>query len=169
MNSIALICFSTINNISISVSRSYFTLVFSKAAFHTYPGAERKWVGSSSYTSRHIFRKLLNTSASNNVSLWTSRSWNSSKFFILKSLRTPFYVRVFCMSNVLHILMTVKIFFSGIDVSLNFSQSSIYSYGWKPFRNSKKNLLILCLKNYMYWQVTSLRFHQTFLVILIAT
>ena len=44
-----LIPFSTINNISISVKRSNFTLVFFKAACHANPGAERKFAGPSSY------------------------------------------------------------------------------------------------------------------------
>ena len=59
--------FSTIKNISISVKRSNFTLIFFKAAFHTNHGAERNFAGSSSYISRHIFRKFSDTSANNNV------------------------------------------------------------------------------------------------------
>ena len=43
----SLIPFSTINNISISVKRSNFTLVFFKAACHADPGTERNFAGSS--------------------------------------------------------------------------------------------------------------------------
>ena len=48
--------YSTISNISISVKRSNFTLVFSKAVSHAKLGAERNFAGSSSYIFRHIFR-----------------------------------------------------------------------------------------------------------------
>ena len=61
--------FSAINNASISVKRSNFTLVLFKAAFHAKTGAVRKRAGSSSYILRHIFLKFSNTSASNNASL----------------------------------------------------------------------------------------------------
>ena len=47
--------YSTISNISISVKRSNFTLVFFKAACRANPGAERNFAGSSSYILRHIF------------------------------------------------------------------------------------------------------------------
>ena len=60
--------FSTINNISISVKRSYFTLGFFKAASHANPGAEIYFAGSSSYISRHVFLKFANISANNNLS-----------------------------------------------------------------------------------------------------
>ena len=55
-------------NISISLKRSNFTLVFFKAACHANPGAERSFAGSSSYISRHIFLKFSNASANNKVS-----------------------------------------------------------------------------------------------------
>ena len=61
--------FSTIDNISISVKRSNFTLVFFKAAYHANPGAEKNFAGSSSYIPIHIFLKFSNTSVNNNVSL----------------------------------------------------------------------------------------------------
>ena len=64
-----LIRFSTINNISISVKISSFILVYFKAAFHTNPGAEKNFAGSSSYISMHILLKFSNTSANNNFSL----------------------------------------------------------------------------------------------------
>ena len=50
-----LIPFSTINNISMSVKRSRFTLVFFKVACHANPGAERNFAGSSLYILIHIF------------------------------------------------------------------------------------------------------------------
>ena len=39
------------------------------AAYHSDPGAERNFAGSSSYILIKIFLKFLNTSANNNVSL----------------------------------------------------------------------------------------------------
>ena len=66
---IPVIPFSTINNISISVKRSNFTLVFFKAACHAKPGAEKNFAGLSSYILIHILLKFSNTSANNNVSL----------------------------------------------------------------------------------------------------
>ena len=44
-------------------------LVFFKAASHANPGAYRNSAGASSYISRHIFLKFLNTLANTNVSL----------------------------------------------------------------------------------------------------
>ena len=61
--------FSTINNISISVKKSNFTLVFFKSACHANIGAERNFKGSSSYILIHIFLNFSNTSANNNVLL----------------------------------------------------------------------------------------------------
>ena len=75
-----LIPFSKISNASLSVNNSNFTLVFFKAAFHVNPGADKKWAGSISYISMHLFLKFSNTSASNDVSDWTYRSWYSPKF-----------------------------------------------------------------------------------------
>ena len=69
--------FSTIKNISISVNRSNFTLVFFKDACNANPHAERQCSRSSPYISRKILRKLLNTLASNNVSFSKYKSWNS--------------------------------------------------------------------------------------------
>ena len=62
-----LIPFPTINNISVSVKRSTFTLVFFKAACHANPEAERNFAGSSFYTLMYIFRSFSNASADNNV------------------------------------------------------------------------------------------------------
>ena len=59
--------FSTINNASISVKRSNFTLVFFKVGCYANRGAVEKPAGLSSYISRHIFRKFTNTLANNNV------------------------------------------------------------------------------------------------------
>ena len=64
-----LIPFSTINNISMSVKKSNFTLAFFIVACHSDPGAGRNFAGSSSYILIKIFLKFLNTSANNNVSL----------------------------------------------------------------------------------------------------
>ena len=71
--------FSTINNISISVTRSNFILTCFIAACHANPGAERKWEVSSSYISRHILLKFLNTPVNNSV------SFHSPKSFVSKS------------------------------------------------------------------------------------
>ena len=61
--------FSTINNISILIKRSNFTLVHFQAACNANRGAQRTFAGSSSYILRNIFLKFSNTSANNNVSL----------------------------------------------------------------------------------------------------
>ena len=64
-----LIPISSIKKLSILVYRSNFTLVFLKAAYHANAEDEKNFAGSRSNISRHIFQKLLNTSANNNVSL----------------------------------------------------------------------------------------------------
>ena len=46
-----------------------FTGNFFKATCYDNPGSVRKFAGSTSYISRHIFRKFSNTSANNNVPL----------------------------------------------------------------------------------------------------
>ena len=66
-----MIPFSTINNKLVLVNRSSFN--FFKTTCHANPGKVRKGVGSSSYLSRHVFQKLSNTSANNNVSLRTHK------------------------------------------------------------------------------------------------
>ena len=80
--------FSTTNNRSTSFDRSNFILFFINTACYTNSKTERNLAGSSSYVSRHIFRKLLNTSSSNNVSLRTYKSSYLPKFYISKSLQT---------------------------------------------------------------------------------
>ena len=57
-----LISFSIINNILKQLKDLINPLI------HANPGAVRKRAGSSSYVSRHIFRKFLNTSVNNNAS-----------------------------------------------------------------------------------------------------
>ena len=74
----------------ISIKRSNPTFVFFKAAYHANPGGERNFAGSTSYISRHVFLKFSNTSANNNVLLWTCKSWYSPQYFISKSLQTVF-------------------------------------------------------------------------------
>ena len=61
--------FCSINNVSISVERSNFHLVFFEAACHANPGVERNFAGSSPYILKHKFRKFSNTPDNNNVSL----------------------------------------------------------------------------------------------------
>ena len=61
--------YSTVSNMSISVKRSNFTLVFFKAACHANPGAERNFAGSSSYISRHIYISKVLKLVANNVLL----------------------------------------------------------------------------------------------------
>ena len=51
----ALISFSTINSISISVNNSNSSSVFFKHACHANPGADKKQARSSSYISIHLF------------------------------------------------------------------------------------------------------------------
>ena len=50
------------------VNNSSSTPVFFKQACHANPGADKRWAGSSSYISVHLFLKFSNTSASNNAS-----------------------------------------------------------------------------------------------------
>ena len=50
------------------VNNSSSTPVFLKQACHANPGAYKRWAGSSSYISIHLFLKFSNTSASNNAS-----------------------------------------------------------------------------------------------------
>ena len=64
-----LIASSTISNITISVKRSNFTLVFFKAAYHTNPFAVRKRARSSSNIPRHILKKFSNTSVDDDALL----------------------------------------------------------------------------------------------------
>ena len=82
-----LIPFSTINSILMSFIRSTFALVLFKVTCNANPGVVRKRAGSSSYISRHIFRNFSDTSASNNVSLWTNKSWYSpnNNFILFRS------------------------------------------------------------------------------------
>ena len=94
--------------ISILVKISNFTLVFFKATYHVNPGAVRKRAGSSSYTSRHLFRKFFNTSANNNMSLWTYKKWCSPKF---QNLYKLFCVNIIYISKTVKAYVTVKIFF----------------------------------------------------------
>ena len=82
-----LIPFSTINNISTSIIRSDLTLILS---CHANAGAGRIFVGWSLYLLRYTFLKFSNTSANNNVLLWTYKSWYYPKFYISESLQTPF-------------------------------------------------------------------------------
>ena len=56
------------------VNSSNFTSVFSKADYYVDPGSVRKRAGSSSYISRHIFRKFSNTLGNNTISLQASKS-----------------------------------------------------------------------------------------------
>ena len=65
----SLMRFSTINNRSLLVNRSNFTLICFKAAFYANPGAERRRAGSGPYISTQIFRKFSNTSSNNNLSV----------------------------------------------------------------------------------------------------
>ena len=63
--------FSINKNISISVKRSNFTSFFLKATSHGNPGTGRNFAGSNLYILRHIFLKFSNTTANNNILLWT--------------------------------------------------------------------------------------------------
>ena len=67
--------FSAISNISILVNNSNFISVFFKQACHAKPSADKKWARSSSYISIHLLLKFSNPSASNNILLWTNKSW----------------------------------------------------------------------------------------------
>ena len=99
-----LIPFSIINDISITIKISNFTLDFFKAAcHHANPGAEINFAGSSLYILTDIFLKFSNTSANNNVSLWRCKSWHSPKLFCFKIFTNPFCMCVICITNIFHI------------------------------------------------------------------
>ena len=68
-----------------------FPLVFIKAGCHAKPGAVRKWAGSSSAISCHIFENLSDKSPNSNILLWKYVSWYSPKSFISKPLQTHFH------------------------------------------------------------------------------
>ena len=55
---------------------------FFKAACYATSGDERSFTESGSFISRHIFLKFSNTSANNDVSLWTYKPWYYTKFLI---------------------------------------------------------------------------------------
>ena len=105
-----LIAFSTANNILIPLKRSNFNLVFFRTACHANPGADIKFTGSSLCISRHIFRKFSNSSANNNVLLWTYKSRYSSNFFYFKIFTHSFCMPIIWISNIFHTELTVKIF-----------------------------------------------------------
>ena len=86
MNS--LIPFSSINKISISVNNYNSSSVFFKHFCYANRGADKKWSRSSSYISIHLLQKLSNTSAIDNVSFWTYKSWYSTRFFVSKFFHT---------------------------------------------------------------------------------
>ena len=71
-------------------SRKFYVETFQKknkirkiAASHANPGAEKIFAGSSSYILIYIFLQFSNTSANNNISVGTVKSWYSHKGFIL--------------------------------------------------------------------------------------
>ena len=76
--------FSTINSMSISVNSSNFTNAFSKVAFHTNLGAQRRFAGSKWAIFDNVFLKFSKTSAKSNVSLLRYN------VFISKSLQVLF-------------------------------------------------------------------------------
>ena len=92
---------------SIFVNSSNFTPAFSKQACYANPGADKKWAESSSYILIHLFLSFSNTSASNNVLLWTYRSWYLPRFFNSNSSNI-FWV---CICFVIQIL---QIFFEHV-------------------------------------------------------
>ena len=90
--------FIRVNNTYVSVNRSSFTFVFFKSPCHGNLSAVIKQGGSSSYISRHIFRKFSNTSASNNLSFWTCKSRYYLNLLFQKFANSLF-MRVICISN----------------------------------------------------------------------
>ena len=67
--------FSTINNLWRSRNKSNLTFVIFEAVCQSNFNVERTWLELSSYISRNIFQKFLNISVSNNLLLWSYRSW----------------------------------------------------------------------------------------------
>ena len=80
----------------------------------------------------------------------------------LGKLRTNSYIRI---SNIFHVEVT----FSANKVSLKLSQSSVYSYGWTPFRKDKTNLLISWLGNLYVLTDFFFRFSWNFFLISFVT
>ena len=95
-----LVRFSTISNISISIKRYNFTLVYFKVACNANLKVERNSPGLSFYISIRIFLKFWNTSSNNIVSLWTYRSWYYPQFLILKFLQNFMQASVFASASV---------------------------------------------------------------------
>ena len=83
--------FLTIYFIWMSVNRSTSIWAFLKVAFHANPGYERNFSGSNWQISKHILLEFSKTSTGSNVLLLKYKSWYSSKFFISKSLQTPYH------------------------------------------------------------------------------
>ena len=112
-----LVTFSTINNISISVERSNFTLAFLKAACHANLGAVRNREMSRSHIPRHISRRFSNISANNNISLWTCKSWCSPNFLCQNLCKSflcacnPHQHYLPCLSDCKNLLLQVMMFY----------------------------------------------------------
>ena len=132
MNIPFLIPFSTINNITMSVNSSNFTLVFFKTTCHANPGAEKKLAGSSQYISGQIFRKLVNAPVSNNIFLWTYKWWYSPEIFISKSVTNPF-----CSGKIKHELRVASFEFKSTSYEFKSTRyefkSMCYEFKFKSY------------------------------------
>ena len=98
------ILFSFINDISISVQRSNFILVFLKAAYHANPGAKRNFSGSSSHILRHIFLKFSNAI----IYFFEHTNQDVLLNFLFENLCKLFCVRVICITILLPYLSDCK-------------------------------------------------------------
>ena len=91
-------------------------------AFHANPGSERKQAGPVSYISRHKFGKFSNMSTNKKVSVWTYETCTH-----LNCLFYHLYQLILGVYNLQQWYLPCLGSFSGNEVSLNISQSSIYS------------------------------------------
>ena len=82
---------SNTNNISVSVKNSNSISVFlNMFAMLIHLLIKNEQDQNHMFQYIYFIIKFSNKSASNNVSLWTYKSWYSPRFFILKSFHTPF-------------------------------------------------------------------------------
>ena len=137
-----LIPFSTISSISMPASNSSSTLVSFKHLCHEKTGTKRKQTGSSSYISKHLLLKF-----SNHQLVTKYHSWHADRDSHL-NVESQNFSRLFLDAASLNLwyfplLNWYIICFLGRDVSLNFSQLSIYSYRYTSFCNIKQNFSLM--------------------------
>ena len=114
----------------ISVTRSNFTLFFFKASCNANPEAERIFARSSSL----YFKTYFCSSQIHQLTImyhFEHANHDIPLNFLFQNLCYSFWVHKIRISNIFYISVTLKIFFFffSVNISLNFSQTSVYS--WK--------------------------------------